>query len=138
MKRIAFYITMTLLFSVFAVAQAKRRNLSKSNPPPAGKIRIDGIRVNDFYKKNIGNYVDVVSLVGGSNAIQFDKNRSIFQITVEAVSQPSFKKNRGIIETQFLNLLGITGADACQLKVEEVKNSPGGWDGTTFGLGFCR
>lgn len=138
MKRIAFCISITLLISMSASAQSKRRNSSKSRTITIGKILIDGVRVNDFYRKNIGSYGDTINLVGGTNAVQFDKNRSVFQITVEAVSKSDFKQNRRIIEAQFLNLLGITKADACRLKVEETKNSPGGWDGATFGLSFCK
>lgn len=121
-----------LLFAADGFSQSRR-----SPSSPDDKIVISGVRVNNFYKKNEANYGDSILLLIGDNTITYFRNENTFRISVMAITPAEFRKNRDIVERQFLRLLGVTRVDACKLQVKETANSPGGWDGKTYGLSFC-
>lgn len=131
------------VFCLIAILPLVTNGFSQSKPSTPSKkmtddkIVLNGVRVNNFFKKNIGSYGNVILLISGTNPVQYDKNRNTFQIAVEAITPSDFRKNQKVVESQLLKLLGITRKDACRLKVEETANSPGGWDGKKYGLSFC-
>jgi len=123
-------------------AQAKRKVSPKQNA--SNKITLNGVKLNNFYKKNEGNYGEVINItkvgdseVGGSN-VAFEDYGKAFVIYITASDDREFKRNRALIESKFLKVLGITKSDACKLNVRENRsNGPSTWDGTWFGLSFC-
>lgn len=125
------------LTAIFLLAADGFSQSRRSTSSPDDKIVISGVLVNNFYKKNEANYGDSILLLIGDNTITYFKNENTFRISVMAITPAEFRKNRDVVERQFLRILGVTRVDACKLQVKETANSPGGWDGKTYGLSFC-
>lgn len=136
MKNLVLCFVIVLLFAINGFSQSKRKTLSKKIT--SDTITVSGVKVKNFYKTAEAIHGNVVILLIGDNSIVFYKNSDEFSMSAMATAPSDFKKNRRLVEGEFLRILGVTRTDACKLRVRLTKNAPGGWDGKEYGLSFCK
>lgn len=138
-----------IIFVVLFIAAAARsiKRLPKKEaeilPTPASeqaekRINISGISVKDFMSEveNAENEVFVTITRTKDYHVFYIPSQEVFFISI--VSWP-FDEHRLVAEADFLDKLGISGEDACKLRVDETTPSFANPDkaGKAYPMSFC-
>jgi hypothetical protein len=139
-------IAIFIIFTVLTLYKQLKKPKSTPAPAPPAKVRVSedrinitGVDVNDF-TKGIDNPQEqlFITLSRTKDYHNFYiPSQEVFFISV--VSYP-FDEYRLVAEADFLDKLGITQSEACNLKVDETTPRFANPDkaGTIFKLSFCR
>lgn len=90
------------------------------------------IRVNNFYKNAIGIVEETQVIIKKSTDYEIDYSRADASFTISLKGKNS--DIRSIAETDLIQILGVSKADACKLRVSEYDLSR---PGVTNSLSFC-
>lgn len=124
--------------SLLAEKQVKINKIpTQTSQGRLNKIEISGVTMNDFYKFDQPKH-DEYATISKTQAyhIFYIPDQNLFYISI---TYPPFEQNRIAAEEDFLDKLGITKEDACELDVDLttpgfVGNSEAG---KVYHLSFC-